>query len=127
VQDAVVVAKGYSAQQLVHERLDGGGIQGATVATGIHVPLEVLVHELKDEHELVLGVDDIVEQDNVLVLQLLHEGYLADGGGGRALFRVEVDFLEGDIFARLAVAALEDLRRVSQCGENGQDGALTVA
>lgn len=60
VQDAVLVAKSDAAQQLVHERLDGHGIQLASVAARVHVFLQVLVHVLKHEHELVLGVDDIV-------------------------------------------------------------------
>jgi hypothetical protein len=45
------------------------------------------------------------------VLELLHKGDLTDGGRGGALLRVEVDFLERDEFARLTVAALEDLNR----------------
>lgn len=108
VQDAVVVAEGDAAHQLVHEGLDGGGVEGASIAARVHVALQVLVHELEDEHELVLGVNDVVQQDNVLVAQLLHERDLADGRRGRALLRVEVDLLEGDQLARLAVAALED-------------------
>lgn len=113
MQDAVVVAEGNAAHQLVHEGLDGGGVEGAAVAARVHVALQVLVHELKDEHQLVLGVDDVVQQDNVLVAQLLHKGDFADGRRGRALLRVEVDLLEGDELAGLAVAALEDLRGVS--------------
>lgn len=113
VEDAGLVAESNALEQLVHEGLDGGWVEGTAVTARVHVALEVLVHELKDEHELVLGVDDIVQQDNVLVAQLLHERNLADGRRGRALLRVEVDLLEGDEFARLAVAALEYLGRGS--------------
>lgn len=109
VKDAVVVAEGNTAKQLVHEGFDGGRVQGASITAGVHVSFEILVHELEDEHELVLGVDNIVEKDNVLVLQLLHKGDFTDGGGGGALFRIEVDFLESHELAGLAVAALEDL------------------
>jgi hypothetical protein len=70
---------------------------------------------LEDEHELVLGVDNIVEGDNVLVLELLHERDFADGGGGRALFRVEVDFFEGDEFAGLPISTFKDLWRLERC------------
>ena len=72
-------------------------------------------------------MNNVVKRHNVLVLELLHERDLADGRTRGSFFGIEVDLLEGDELARLAVAALEDLRRVSQCGENGQDGALTVA
>lgn len=42
------------------------------------------------------------------MLELFHEGNLADRGGGGAFFTVEVDFLEGDEFAGLAIAAFEN-------------------
>lgn len=73
MENTVVVAEGNAAQQLVHERLDGDGVEHAALTSGVHVFLQVLVHEFKDEHELVLGVDDIVKTDDVFVLQFLHE------------------------------------------------------
>lgn len=73
VQDAVLVAEGNTAEQLVHERLDSHGIQLASVASRIHVLFQILVHVLKHEHQLVLSVDDVVQRDDVLVLQLFHE------------------------------------------------------
>jgi hypothetical protein len=111
VEDAGVVAECYSLHQLVHERLDGDGIQSAPVAPRVHVPLQVLIHELEHQHQLVLRVDDVVQQDDVLVAELLHKGDLADGRGGRAFLGVEVDLLEGYELACLAVAALEHLQR----------------
>lgn len=54
-------------------------------------------------------MDDIVKGDYVLVLELFHQRYLADGGRWSAFFTVEVDLLQGDEFARLSVAAFEDL------------------
>ena len=80
VQDPVFVAEGDASEELVHEGLDGGGVECSSVAAGVHIFLQVLVHVLEDEHELVLGVDDIVQRDDVLVLELLHQGDLADGG-----------------------------------------------
>lgn len=109
VEDSILVAEVDAPQQLVHEGLDGGGLQRTPVAVGVHVLLQVAVHKLEDEHELVLGVDDVVEGDYVLVFQLLHERNLADRGRRRAFFRVEMDFLESDELTRLTVASLEDL------------------
>jgi hypothetical protein len=43
------------------------------------------------------------------MLEFFHQRDLADGGGWRAFFGVEVDFLQGDELAGLAVAAFEDL------------------
>ena len=79
------------------------------VAVGIHILLEIFIHILKHEHELVFGVDHIVQRDDILVLELLHKRDFADCGGGRAFFGVEVDLFESDIFAGLPVAAFEDL------------------
>lgn len=96
-------------EKLEHEGLDGQGLQCASFAVGVHVLLEIAVHVLEDEHEFVLGMDNIVEGDDVLVLQLLHQGNLADGGRRGALFRVEMDFFEGNEFAGLTVATFEHL------------------
>jgi hypothetical protein len=108
------VAEGDAAKQLVHEGLDGDGIEHAALTPGVHVFLQVLVHEFKDQHELVFGVDDIVEADNVFVLEFLHKRNLTDGRTRGALLGIEVDLLESDKLARLAVAALEDLHVVGQ-------------
>ena len=55
------------------KRLDVTGGRGrSSVAVGIHVLLEISIHVLEDEHELVLGVDDIVQGEDVFVLELFH-------------------------------------------------------
>ena len=54
------MAKGYALEELIHEGFYCDVIKLATITTGVHVFLEVLVHVFKDEHELVLGVDHIV-------------------------------------------------------------------
>ena len=79
MEHAVLVAEGDAAQELVHEGLDGEGVELATFAAGVHVFFEIAVHELEDEHEFVLSVDDIVERHNVFVLEFLHKGYLTNG------------------------------------------------
>ena len=109
MQDAVLVAEVDALEELVHEGLDGGGLEGAALAVGVHVTLEVAVHVLEDEHELVFGVDDVVERYDVFVLQFLHERDFSDRCRRRAFFRVKVDFFQGDQFARLAVSSFEDL------------------
>jgi hypothetical protein len=114
VEDSVVVAESYTTKQLMHEGFDGDGIEHAALASGVHVFLQVFVHEFEDQHEFVLSVDDIVKTDYVFVLKFLHKRNLTDRGAGSALFRVEVDLFESDELACLAVAALEDLRVVGQ-------------
>ena len=108
MEDAVFVAKGNAVEQLVHEGSHGEEVELAAGAAGVHEFLEVLVHVFEDEHEFVFGVDDVLEGDNVFMFELFHEGDLANGGGGGAFFAVKVDFFQGDKFAGLAVAALED-------------------
>ena len=46
---------------------------------GVHVLLEVHGEELKDEVELGLLHENVLEGDDVGVLQLLQQSYLADG------------------------------------------------
>lgn len=46
---------------------------------GVHVLLEVHGKELKDEVELGLLHENVLEGDDVGVLQLLQQSYLADG------------------------------------------------
>ena len=92
MKNAVLVAEVNTLKQLVHEALDSWGLEGTTLAIRVHVSLEVTIHVFEDKHELVLGVDDIVEADNVLVFELFHERYFADGCRRGALFGVEVDF-----------------------------------
>lgn len=79
----------------------------------VHVSFQILVHVIEDKHEFVFGVDDIVEADYVLVLQFLHEGDLADCGGGGAFFGVEVDFLKSNELAGLSISTFEDLGKLA--------------
>jgi hypothetical protein len=110
VHDPIGVAEFDAAQQLVHEWLDYGGIECATIAVCAHVAVEIsLVHVLEDEHQFVLGVDDIVQGDYILVLQLFHQRDFADGGARSAFFEVEMDLLESHELAGLVVSSFEDL------------------
>ena len=56
---------------------------------------EVGGEELEDEGERGLGVDDVVEGDDVGVLELLEEAGLPDGGERGALLFLQPDLLEG--------------------------------
>ena len=56
---------------------------------------EVGGEELEDEGEGGLGVDDVMEGDDVGVLELLQEAGLPDGGEGGALLFLQPDLLEG--------------------------------
>ena len=110
MEDAVFVAKGGALEELIHEAADGVGIQSAAVAVLVHVFLEILLAILEDEDEFCFCVDDIVKSDDVDVLELLHEGDLADGGRGRALLRVEVNLFQRHDFI---VGARTTLQSVS--------------
>ena len=57
-------------------------------------------------------MNDVVQQDDVLVLELLHKRDLADGRRRGALLRIEVDLLQRYQLARLAVTAFEHLHSV---------------
>jgi hypothetical protein len=46
-------------------------MEGTALAARVHVPLEILVAELEHERELGVGVDDIVQPEDVDVLELL--------------------------------------------------------
>ena len=109
MEDAVLVAESNALKELVHEGFDRDVVQLPATAAGVHVFLEVFVHVFENEHELVLGVDDVVERHNVFMFQFFHEGDLAYGGGRGTFFGVEVDFFEGDEFPGLAIAAFEHL------------------
>jgi len=109
VEDAVFMAEGDALEELVHEGFDGYIVELAARATAVHEFLEVFVHVFEDEHELVFGVDDVVEGDDVFVLELFHEGDFSDGGARGAFFAVEVDFLQRDELPRLPITSFEYL------------------
>ena len=54
------MAKSNALEELVHEGFDGDVVQLAAGAAGVHVLLKVLVHVFEYEHELILGMYDIV-------------------------------------------------------------------
>jgi hypothetical protein len=114
VQDSVGVAEVNALQELMHKGFDGDRGQCSSLALCVHVLLQVLVHVFEDQHELILGVDNIVEADDVLVLQLLHQGNLADCCRGCAFFRIEVDFLQCYQLSSLSIAPFEDLVESAQ-------------
>lgn len=74
------------SQQIMHESFDGRLIQLSSIAPRVHVFFQVLVHILKDEHEFVFGVNNIVQRDYVLVFEFLHQTDFSNCGGRGALF-----------------------------------------
>lgn len=60
VQDSVRMAEVNALEKLVHEGFDGDWGQCSSLALCVHVPLQIFIHVFKDQHELVLSVDDIV-------------------------------------------------------------------
>ena len=61
----------------------------------LQVLREVRGEELEDEGEAGLGVDDVVQGDDVGVAQLLQQARLADGREGGALLLLQPDLLQG--------------------------------
>lgn len=60
----------------------------------LHVFLEVPVEELKDQVELALALDAVLQLNDVVVTELTEEGDLAEGGGGDTLvLHLETDAL----------------------------------
>ena len=72
MENPVLVAERNAPQQLVHERFDGKVVELAVIASRIHVSLQVLVHEFENEHQLVFGMDHVVEGEDVLMFELFH-------------------------------------------------------
>jgi hypothetical protein len=106
VQDSILVAEGRAHEKLVHEAPNRVWIEGAAVTVCIHVLFEVPFTVLEDKYEFCFGVDDIVEANDVDVLELLHERYLANRGRRSSLFSIKVYLLESDNFICCPGAAL---------------------
>ena len=95
VHDAAGVAEGQPADALEEVGLDQ--VRGEHAVDGFHVLLEVLVEELEDEVELAVGLDAVLELDDVVVLELPEEADLPQGRGGDALvLDLETDALQSD-------------------------------
>ena len=75
----------------------------------IHISLQILLHKLKDQHELGLRVNHIMQTDHIRVTQLLHQRNLTDGRRGRALLSVKVNILECDNLIRKSRTPLAEL------------------
>ena len=73
MKDPILVAKCGTLEELVHETPDGDRIEGAPVAMDVHVFLEIALAVFEDQDELGLGMNHVVQTDDVDVLELLHE------------------------------------------------------
>lgn len=60
MQDSVLVAEVDPLEELVHERLDEHWLEGSPVAFRVHVLLQIAVHVVEHQHELILCVDHIM-------------------------------------------------------------------
>ena len=80
MENSVLMAEGHTFAQLMHETPHSGQVKSSTLSVSVHVAFEILLAEFKNEDEFLLGVDDIVEANDVLVTELLHERYFSDGG-----------------------------------------------
>ena len=88
------MTEGGALQKLIHEAAHCRGIESAAFAMRIHILLEISVAVLEDQNQLGLGVDNIVESDNVDMFQLLHQRDFADRGRGGSFLGVEMNLLE---------------------------------
>lgn|SRR5258707_13067457 len=88
------MAKGCAHEKLVHEAPDCIRIKGTAVAMRIHVFLEVPFTVLEDKDELCFRVYDVVQTHDVDVLELLHEGNLANRSRWGPFFSIEVYLFE---------------------------------
>lgn len=113
VQNTVAVAVADTLNQLSHKLLDHGVAQtkihhgaigkslaASTLAHGerLHVFLQVKIQEFKDQVQLVaVGVDDVVQLNDVGVAHFFKERDFTNGGTGDTLiFGFETDLLEGN-------------------------------
>lgn len=94
MQDLVFVTESGPFEKLIHEATNGFRIKGATIAMLVHVFLEVLFAKLKDQDELCLTVDDIVEADNIGVFELLHQGDFTYRRRWSPFLGVQVNFFQ---------------------------------
>lgn len=72
MKDLIFMAKSGSFQELVHEAAYDFGLKGTAITVLIHVFFQILLAELKDENELRLTVDNVVEANDVGMFELLH-------------------------------------------------------
>ena len=100
MKDPVFVTEGGALQKLIHEAADCCWIEGATFAVRIHILLEISVAVLENKNQLGLGVDNIIESDNVDVFQLLHQRDFTDRSRRGAFLSIEMDFFEGNNLIR---------------------------
>jgi hypothetical protein len=96
MENSIFVTEGGALQKLIHEAAHCCGIESSTFAVRIHILLEIPVAVLEDEDQLGLGVNNVVESDDVHMLQLLHQRDFADRGRRGSFLGIEMNFLEGN-------------------------------
>ena len=69
MEESVLVHKGQPLEDLIHDVADGG--LGEVPVACAHELVEVAIHELEDEEELVVFAYDLFQLDNVRVIQFL--------------------------------------------------------
>jgi hypothetical protein len=70
---------------LIGKALDYHGIHTFLLAEIVHILLEVILQELKNQDQFSICVDDLAEIDDVDVVELLQDGDFPDCCRGNAL------------------------------------------
>ena len=106
VKNPVLVAERGTLKELVHEAPDSHRVESPAIAVNIHVLLQIPLAVLKDEDKLGLGVNDIIEADDIDVLKLLHERDLTDSGRRGSFLGIEVNLFQRHNFVCCSRTAL---------------------
>src|SRR5437764_747747 len=100
-----MMAVSHTAQELIQERFHDSTFE-STLAY-IQVFFQILVEVLKHKGEFALGVHNIKQPNNVRMLQLFEQGYLADRRGRDSLILcLQADLLKSDNLTRHLVLRL---------------------
>lgn len=107
MQHPILMTKTRPLQQLIHEAPHCIRIQRPTVPMLIHILLQVLFTVLEYKNKFGLGVDDIVQANDIDVFEFFHQRNFADGCGWCSFFCIEVDFFQGYYFVGGSGSSLE--------------------
>src|SRR6266550_1538733 len=98
MQHLVLVAVCSSFEELIHKAPDCIGFQSAAIPVLVHVLLQILFAEFKNEDELCFGMNNIMQSDDIDMLEFFHQRDFSNGGGRSAFFCIKMYFLQSHNF-----------------------------